>query len=77
MTEGKKESPNDAHGGRITKKGWIRRGVEQKSQCATYTHRANVGWRTAPPQAPPHCAVHDEDDDDNSATGFFSLDSGD
>jgi hypothetical protein len=46
MTEGKKVGPNDAHGGCVTKKGWIRSGVEQKSQCATYTHTAYVGWRT-------------------------------
>jgi hypothetical protein len=30
MPEGKKESTNDAHEGRVTKKGLIRRGEEQK-----------------------------------------------
>jgi hypothetical protein len=44
-------------GGGVTKKGWIRRGVKQKRQCTTYTHTAYVGWRTGPPQAPPHCAA--------------------
>jgi hypothetical protein len=75
MTEGKKEGPNDTHGG--PQKGWIGRGVEQKSQCAAYTHTAYVGWHTGGAGPTSLCSemdtkvsLHDGDGDNNSSSGI-------